>query len=109
MKQNFDAEGFLAALTRAVEARKVDWRLVSRETGVSETTLSRMKAGRHPDAASLAALSAWAGLNPADYCPRVRPSVVACPTCHGTGRVTPGVTTSNTGAGEASVPTEGGK
>jgi transcriptional regulator with XRE-family HTH domain len=40
---------------------------VGQETGVSATTLTRMAQGRRPDAGSLAALSAWAGLNPADY------------------------------------------
>ena len=36
-------------------------------TGVSASTLTRMAQGRKPDAASLAALSAWAGLNPSDF------------------------------------------
>ena len=31
------------------------------------STLARMAQGRRPDAASLAALSAWAGLNPSDF------------------------------------------
>ena len=34
---------------------------------MSQTTLSRMARGRQPDAASLTALSAWAGLNPTDF------------------------------------------
>lgn len=46
-----------------------------------------MKAGRQPDAASLAALSAWAGLNPAEFCPKVPPQRITCPTCHGAGTV----------------------
>lgn len=69
-KQEFDAAGFYSALERAVRARKVNWKDVSNETGVSQTTLTRMGQGRRPDAASLAALSAWAGINPADYVPR---------------------------------------
>jgi transcriptional regulator with XRE-family HTH domain len=63
----FDAEAFYAALARVVQARKVPWRQVARETGVTPSTLSRMAHGRRPDAASLAVLSAWAGLNPADF------------------------------------------
>jgi transcriptional regulator with XRE-family HTH domain len=65
--KNFDAEGFYASLADTVEARKVTWKHVSRDTGVSATTLTRMAQGRNPDAASQAALAAWAGLNPADF------------------------------------------
>ncbi|MBK7614472.1 MAG: hypothetical protein IPJ08_08380 [Burkholderiales bacterium] len=68
-KQEFDAAGFYSALERAVRARKVTWKEVGVETGVSPTTLTRMGQGRRPDAASLAALSAWAGINPANYVP----------------------------------------
>lgn len=71
-KQEFDAAGFYSALERAVRARKVTWKEVGVETGVSPTTLTRMGQGRRPDAASLAALSAWAGINPANYVPIVR-------------------------------------
>jgi len=65
--KRFDAETFYSALATTVAARAVTWRQVSQETGVSTTTLTRMSQGRRPDAASLAALSAWAGLNPADF------------------------------------------
>jgi len=65
--KGFDAEAFYEALARVVEARQVRWRQVSKETGVTPSTLTRMGQGRRPDAASLAALSAWAGLNPADF------------------------------------------
>ena len=69
IKEGFDAAGFYADLKRSVEAQKVNWKVVSKETGVSRTTLSRMAKGRRPDAASLAALSSWAGINPANYVP----------------------------------------
>lgn len=72
-KQEFDADGFYAALDRTLRARKVTWREVSTVTGVSPTTLTRMGQGRRPDAASLAALSAWAGINPAHYVARQFP------------------------------------
>lgn len=66
---SFDAAGWVAALADCVKARGVTWKDVAEATGVNETTLSRMKSGdRQPDAASLAALSAWAGINPANYC-----------------------------------------
>ena len=66
-RRGFDAQEFYEALARVVEARRVRWRHVSKETGVTQSTLTRMGQGRRPDAASLAALSAWAGLNPADF------------------------------------------
>lgn len=69
-KQEFDAAGFFAALERSVKTRQVTWKDVSRETGVSQTTLTRMGQGRRPDAASMAVLSAWAGINPANYVPK---------------------------------------
>jgi transcriptional regulator with XRE-family HTH domain len=63
----FDAEAFYDALACVVKARKVPWRQVAKETGITASTLSRMAQGRRPDAASLAVLSAWAGINPADF------------------------------------------
>src|SRR5438128_1050479 len=65
--KGFDSEGFYGALAATVEAKNLNWKQVSADTGVSASTLTRMAQGRHPDAASLAALSAWAGLNPADF------------------------------------------
>lgn len=66
-KNEFDANGFYSALERTLRARGSTWREVGSQTGVSSTTLTRMGQGRRPDAASLAALSAWAGINPANY------------------------------------------
>lgn len=69
-KQEFDATGFYSALERSVRTRQVTWKDVSKDTGVSQTTLTRMGQGRRPDAASMAVLSAWAGINPANYVPK---------------------------------------
>jgi transcriptional regulator with XRE-family HTH domain len=67
-KENgFDAEACYRALARVVQARHVPWRQVARETGVTPSTLSRMAHGRRPDAPSLAVLSAWASINPANF------------------------------------------
>lgn len=66
-EKGFDSEGFYRGLQDTLTARKTTWSQVSRDTGISPTTLTRMAQGRKPDASSLAALSAWAGLNPADY------------------------------------------
>ena len=65
--KNFDAQGFYAALAATVVARGLTWKQVSRETGVSTTTLTRMAQARRPDAASFAALCAWSGINPGDH------------------------------------------
>ena len=66
-RANFDAAGFHAALDRTRVARSATWKDIAKDTGVSQSTLARMPT-RRPDAASLAALSAWAGINPATYC-----------------------------------------
>lgn len=66
-KKDFDIELFTRRFRACAEMRGKSMKDVSAETGVSETTLSRMRnEGRKPDAASLAALSAWAGINPAE-------------------------------------------
>ena len=63
----FDFLGFYKALSATVAARNTKWKEVSEQTGISQTTLSRMAKGRQPNAESLTALSAWSGLNPADF------------------------------------------
>jgi transcriptional regulator with XRE-family HTH domain len=65
--QRFDSSAFFKSLESTVTARGLTWKEVSQETGVSASTLSRMAQGRGPDAASLAILSAWSRLNPADF------------------------------------------
>ena len=65
--KGFDGDAFYRALEGAVSERKVSWKQVAEETGVSASTLTRMAQGRRPDAGSLAALSAWAGINPTDF------------------------------------------
>ena len=63
----FDFAAFYRALSATVTARNTTWKAVSDQTGVSQSTLSRMSKGRQPDAGSLTALSAWSGLNPVDF------------------------------------------
>ncbi len=65
--KGFDGDAFYRALANTVAARLKTWKQVADETRVSASTLTRMAQGRRPDAASLAALSAWAGLNPSDF------------------------------------------
>lgn len=65
--KGFDGDAFYRALEVVVREKSRTWKQVSEETGVSASTLTRMAQGRRPDAASLAALSAWAQLNPSDF------------------------------------------
>lgn len=63
----FDAEGLYAALDAQRQARKITWKQVAAESGVSASTLTRMAQGKRPDVDGLAALVAWAGLDADDY------------------------------------------
>ena len=67
MKKAFDGDAFYRALERTVATRAVTWKHVAAETGVSASTLARMAQGRKPDSPSLAALAAWAGIDPRDF------------------------------------------
>ncbi len=66
-RNRFDFPSFYAVLSTTVKVRNTTWKAVSEQTGVSQTTLSRMSLGRQPDAASLTALSAWSGLDPVEF------------------------------------------
>jgi transcriptional regulator with XRE-family HTH domain len=65
--KGFDGDAFYRVLETTVTTRGITWKQVAAETGVSASTLARMAQGRRPDAGSLAALSAWAGINPSDF------------------------------------------
>jgi hypothetical protein len=63
----FDFEGFYRALNATRESRNLNWKQVGEEAAVSASTLARMARNSRPDADGLASLSAWSGLNPADF------------------------------------------
>ncbi len=73
-----DFDSFYKALKSTVVARGVNWKVVSEQTGVSQSTLSRLSKGRQPDAASFTTLSAWLGINPVEfsYAPKKNPETV---------------------------------
>ena len=52
----------------------MNWKQVAEATAVSASTLSRMTQDKRPDASSLAALAAWAGLNPAEFITNMEPA-----------------------------------
>jgi transcriptional regulator with XRE-family HTH domain len=62
MRENFDAEGFHAALDSQRKALDMTWKDVADEAGVSASTLTRMAQGKRPDVDGLAALLSWSGL-----------------------------------------------
>ena len=79
VRKGFNASAFYEVLAEKLAARDMNWSALSRETGVTPSTLSRMAQGRGPDAATLAVLSAWAGVNPADFVVVALPSKRAEP------------------------------
>jgi transcriptional regulator with XRE-family HTH domain len=68
--QQFDFDAFYAALDDIRRSRSMTWRQVARETGVSASCLTRMAKGSRPDIDTVAALAAWAALDPATFFPR---------------------------------------
>jgi transcriptional regulator with XRE-family HTH domain len=63
----FDTEGFYSALDGVRRGRKLNWKQVAGESGVSASTLTRMAQGKRPDVDGLAALAAWSGLDADDF------------------------------------------
>lgn len=63
----FDADAFYAALDGVRHRRKLNWKQVSAQSGVSASTLTRMAQGKRPDVDGLAALVAWSGLDADSY------------------------------------------
>lgn len=66
-KGTFDASAFFSALDAQRIAKRLTWKQVAAESGVSASSLTRMAQGKRPDVDSLAALVAWAGLNADDF------------------------------------------
>lgn len=61
-KGQFDADAFFEALDKTRNNKKITWRKVAEEAGVSASTLTRMAQGKRPDVDTLAALAAWSQL-----------------------------------------------
>jgi transcriptional regulator with XRE-family HTH domain len=67
MRGEFDTVGFYAALDAQRAAKRLTWKDVAAQTGVSASTLTRMSQGRRPDVDGLACLLAWSGLDVTDF------------------------------------------
>ena len=63
----FDTGAFYEALDGARQAKKLNWKQVAAQSGVSASTLTRMAQGKRPDVDGLAALAAWSGLTADNY------------------------------------------
>ena len=59
----FDTDAFHAALDSTRAARGLNWKEVSQQSGIAQSTLSRLSQGKHPDVNGLATLLAWSGLD----------------------------------------------
>jgi transcriptional regulator with XRE-family HTH domain len=63
LKGQFDVESFYSDKDSQRQTKRMTWKLVAKESGVSASTLTRMGQGKRPDVDSMAALIAWSGLS----------------------------------------------
>jgi transcriptional regulator with XRE-family HTH domain len=63
----FDGACFYATLDAVREERKLTWRKVAEQSGVSASTLTRLSQGKRPDVDSLASLCSWAALSADEF------------------------------------------
>ena len=59
----FDVAALHAALDSERRSRRLTWKNVAAQSGVSASTLTRLSQGRQPDVNSLASLTAWLGMS----------------------------------------------
>lgn len=59
----FDVNALHAAMDSERRARRLTWKEVAAQSGVSASTLTRLSQGRQPDVNSLASLTAWLGIS----------------------------------------------
>lgn len=62
-REAFDGAGFFAALDAERQARRMNWKTLAKDAGVSPSTLTRMAQGKRPDVDTFSALCRWAGLD----------------------------------------------
>ena len=68
----FDVSALHAALDSERRSRRLAWKDVAAESGVSASTLTRLSQGRRPDVDSLAALTTWLGMSADHFMRRER-------------------------------------
>lgn len=62
-RARFDKPAFFAAIDAARATRAMTWRDVSRTTGLSASTFTRLAQGHGPDVDTMAVLADWADLD----------------------------------------------
>lgn len=62
-KDLFDIDGFYAVLDAERSTRKLNWKQVAEQAGVSASTFTRMSQGKKPDVDTLASLARWARIS----------------------------------------------
>lgn len=63
----FNYAAMRASVDGVRKSRGVTWRQVAEEAAVSASSISRMARGSRPDVETVAALAAWAGIDPAAF------------------------------------------
>ena len=63
----FDSSAFYEALDATRQARRLNWKQVAAQSGVSASTLTRMAQGRRPDVDGMAALVSWSGMRTENF------------------------------------------
>ena len=70
----FDADAFYHVLDAERAERRLTWKDVAAQTGLSPSTLTRLGQGRRPDVDSFARLVAWGGFTADQFvCPPKHP------------------------------------
>lgn len=77
-KGQFDVEAFYAALDSQRQSKRLNWKQVAEESGVSASTLTRIAQGRRPDVDSMATLLAWSGLKADSFIKREQDTLIEC-------------------------------
>ena len=67
MRGEFDMASFYAALDAHRVSLGLNWKDVASESGVNQSTLTRISQGRRLDIDGLALLLTWSGLDAADF------------------------------------------
>jgi len=74
-KGAFNAPGFYTALDNVRAERDLTWRQVAHQSGISQSTLTRLAQGKRPDVDSLAKLANWSNLSVDSFISRTNDEV----------------------------------
>ena len=70
----FDGQGFYRAIDAERGSRKLNWKQVAEQSGVSASTLTRLAQDKKPDVDSMSALISWSGLDPSGFIRSAKPA-----------------------------------